>query len=391
MARCGTRPSPRQPSTDSPRCTAPPPTSASPATASAAGLGWYARALGLAANHVTAAEVVIGDGTIVRTDAEHDPELFWALRGGGGNFGVVTALEFSLFDIATAYAGMMIFDISRAEQVLRRWAAWAVDGTRAGHHLVPGAAPAAAAGAAALPQRTLGGRDRRGRAGLRRPGRPDPGRPPGPEAGDGHLPADAGPGAHPAAHGSRRARRSGPAASAMLRELPDAGIDAFLAAVADRSTTSLMMAELRQLGGALARPRPGGGAVSHFDGQFLAFAGGMVMGPETALQVGADAAAFTGALAPWTGGRTYLNFAEDAVDPRQAYDAATWRQLVGDPLGGRPERASSSPTTRCRGSTRTVAPPADHPEHLQVRGPAWPTASARITRAGAEVRRGAQP
>ena len=45
------------------------------------GLGWYGRALGLAANHVTAAEIVIGDGTIVRTDAEHDPELLWAMRG----------------------------------------------------------------------------------------------------------------------------------------------------------------------------------------------------------------------------------------------------------------------------------------------------------------------
>ena len=89
------------------------------------GLGWYGRALGLAANHVTAAEIVIGDGTIVRTDAEHDSELLWALRGGGGSFGVVTALEFSLFDIPTAYAGMMIFDIGWAAEVLRRWAAWA--------------------------------------------------------------------------------------------------------------------------------------------------------------------------------------------------------------------------------------------------------------------------
>ena len=80
------------------------------------GLSWYGRSLGLAANHVTAAELVIADGTIVRTDAEHDPELLWALRGGGGSFGVVTALEFSLIDLATAYAGMMIFDISRAER-----------------------------------------------------------------------------------------------------------------------------------------------------------------------------------------------------------------------------------------------------------------------------------
>ena len=85
------------------------------------GLSWYGRSHGLAANHVTAAEVVIGDGTIVRTDAAHDPELLWALRGGGGSFGVVTALEFSLFDIASAYAGMMIFDVSRSSAVARWW------------------------------------------------------------------------------------------------------------------------------------------------------------------------------------------------------------------------------------------------------------------------------
>jgi hypothetical protein len=56
------------------------------------------------------------------------------------------------------------------------------------------------------------------------------------------------------------------------------------------------------------------------------------------MRVAADVAAFTGALTPWTGGRTYLNFAEDAVDPRQGYDEVTWRQLTGlrsviDPAG----------------------------------------------------------
>ena len=99
-----------------------------------------------------------------------------------------------------------------------------------------------------------------------------------------------------------------------------------------------MMAELRQLGGALARPAAGGGAVSHLDGQFLAFGTGMVFNPEMALRVGADVTAFTGSLAPWTGGRTYLNFAEDTVDPRRGYDELTWRQLSGirsavDPRG----------------------------------------------------------
>jgi hypothetical protein len=117
--------------------------------------------------------------------------------------------------------------------------------------------------------------------------------------------------------------------SAMLAGLPDAGIEAFLAAAADRSTTSLRGAELRQLGGALARPAVGGGAVSHFDGQFLAFGTGMVFGPEMARQVGTDVAALTGALAPWAGGRRYLNFTENAVDPRRGYDEQTWRQLAG--------------------------------------------------------------
>ena len=46
----------------------------------------------------------------MRADATHEPELFWALRGGGGNFGVVTALEFDLYPIETAYAGMLIWD-----------------------------------------------------------------------------------------------------------------------------------------------------------------------------------------------------------------------------------------------------------------------------------------
>ncbi|HEU5483336.1 MAG TPA: FAD-binding oxidoreductase [Microlunatus sp.] len=292
------------------------------------GIGWYARSLGLAANHVTAAEVVIGDGTIVRTDAAHDPELFWALRGGGGNFGVVTALEFSLFDIASAYAGMMIFDISRAEEVLRRWSAWAVDApeqvTTAFRvlHLPPlPELPPFLSGRSVvvIDGAVLASDDRADRilADLRALK---------PEVDTFlRMPAPALTRLHMDPEGSG----SGMSGAAMLRELPDAGIDAFLGAVADRSSTSVMMGELRQLGGALSRPRAGGGAVSHFDGQFLAFAGGMVLSADTALRVGADCAAFTGALAPWTGGRPYLNFVEDAVDTRAGFDRASWRQLVG--------------------------------------------------------------
>ena len=89
------------------------------------GIGWYARRLGLATNSLTAVELVVSDGTLVRASAEENPALFWALRGGGGSFGVVTALEMQSYPIETAYAGHLMWDISRTEDVLRAWSAWA--------------------------------------------------------------------------------------------------------------------------------------------------------------------------------------------------------------------------------------------------------------------------
>ncbi|MCW2765838.1 MAG: linked oxidase domain protein, partial [Nocardioides sp.] len=89
------------------------------------GIGWYARSLGLAANSLTAVEIVIGDGSLVRASAAENAELFWALRGGGGSFGVVTALEFRMHPIETAYAGFLMWDLADIEPVLREWSAWA--------------------------------------------------------------------------------------------------------------------------------------------------------------------------------------------------------------------------------------------------------------------------
>ena len=63
------------------------------------GVGWYARKLGLSTNSVTAIELVTADGRLRRVDLDNEPELFWALRGGGGNFGVVTALEVQLYEL----------------------------------------------------------------------------------------------------------------------------------------------------------------------------------------------------------------------------------------------------------------------------------------------------
>jgi FAD/FMN-containing dehydrogenase len=84
----------------------------------AGGVSWLSRRYGLASNSVTAAEVVTAHGAHIRTDSRHEPDLFWALRGGGGNFGVVTALEFTLYPLRDAYAGALFWPLERAHEIL---------------------------------------------------------------------------------------------------------------------------------------------------------------------------------------------------------------------------------------------------------------------------------
>jgi FAD/FMN-containing dehydrogenase len=290
------------------------------------GIGWYARKLGLATNSLTAVELVVADGTVVRADATTNADLFWAARGGGGNFGVVTALEFAMYPIQSAYAGMLVWDIADAEAVLRTWAAWAPEApdeiTTAFRILRLPPLPE-------LPEALRGrnlvvidgavlGSDELGAsliAGLRdlRPEidtferawsrslvrlHMDP---------EGEAPAVSD--------------------SVMLGSLPDSGVDAFLAAAGPDARTTLLMAELRQLGGALGRPHEGGGALTHLAAPFVSFGLAMAMTPEMAAQGHADALSLSAALAPYANGRNYLNFAENVVDAASAYDEGSYARL----------------------------------------------------------------
>ncbi len=89
------------------------------------GLSWLARKHGIGANQVTAVELVTADGRFVRADRDNEPDLFWAVRGGGGGaFGVVTAIEFNLFPITEVYAGILWFPVERSAEVLKAWRAW---------------------------------------------------------------------------------------------------------------------------------------------------------------------------------------------------------------------------------------------------------------------------
>lgn len=292
------------------------------------GIGWYARKHGLAGNSIAAVEIVIADGTLVRADAHTNPELFWAVRGGGGNFGVVTAIEFRMFDIATAYAGMLMWNLTDIEPVLREWSAWA---PTAPDEVTTAFRAMRLPDMPDLPEFLRGqelvvidgavlGSDAHGEellAGLRalRPMVDTFAQVPAKSLVRLHMDPEGG---APFASDS-----------AMLASFPDAAVDAFLAEAGPDARTSLLMAELRQLGGALGRKPEGGGVLSQLDAQFVTFAGGIAATPELGAQAHADAVRFTEALAPFANGREYLNFAENPVDARAAYGAEVWTQLTG--------------------------------------------------------------
>jgi hypothetical protein len=280
----------------------------------------------MAANSLTAVELVLADGSHVRADREQNPELFWALRGGGGNFGVVTALEFQLYPIETAYAGMLVWDRRDVEKVLRRWAAWAPGApeeiTTSFRVLnlppIPDIPEPFRGRQLAVIDGAVLDSDERGAellAGLRelRPELDTFG--PVPAAALSRL------------HMDPEGPTPGVGRSALLAGLPDSAVDAFLEQVGHGTTTSLLAAELRQLGGQLSRPHPNGGALDRLEGEFALFGVGVAPTVEIAGQVARDGDALVEALRPWQNGRHYLNFAETAVDPKAGYEAGHWTQL----------------------------------------------------------------
>ncbi|MDF2706044.1 MAG: FAD-linked oxidase [Nonomuraea muscovyensis] len=119
------------------------------------GLSWFGRAHGFASQSVRAFDVVDATGSRARVTAETDPDLFWALRGGGGDFAIVTAIEFDLHPAPRLYGGRMLWTADRAPAVLdayRQITATAPDELTVWYDLLqfPGAAPLVAVDAAFL-------------------------------------------------------------------------------------------------------------------------------------------------------------------------------------------------------------------------------------------------
>ena len=95
------------------------------------GIGYLARAHGLSIDNLRSADVVLADGSFVTASATEHPDLYWALRGGGGNFGVVTEMEFDLHPVDTIYGGPMFFELDVAEELFRTYRDWIAAAPRA--------------------------------------------------------------------------------------------------------------------------------------------------------------------------------------------------------------------------------------------------------------------
>jgi hypothetical protein len=94
------------------------------------GIGYLARGFGLSIDNLISADVVTADGSFVQASQDEHADLFWALRGGGGNFGVVTSFEFRLHPVRDIYGGPMFYELSEVENVLRFYREYIADAPR---------------------------------------------------------------------------------------------------------------------------------------------------------------------------------------------------------------------------------------------------------------------
>ena len=291
------------------------------------GMGWLSRKHGLQTNAVTALELVTADGELIRVDADHEPDLFWALRGGGGNFGVVTAIEFDVVEIDELYAGAHFFPIERADEVLHTWNAmrhgfpdelmsWA----NLLHFPPVPDVPAFARGRSyAVVMAAFLGTAAEGAELLR------PLRELGPER-------DTFASVPPVVLGDLAMDPLDPvpfqSTSGLLDELSADTIDEVLAVAGPASgrgpTVSLL--QLRQMGGALAHAAPGAGARATLPGDISMFALGAVFDEPMGEAVRMALADVDAVLRPHRAGH-YPNFVEEPADAQAFFDEATWARL----------------------------------------------------------------
>jgi FAD binding domain len=289
------------------------------------GISWLSRSHGLGAGSVVAIEVVTADGRVRRVDAGHEPELFWALRGGGGSFGVVTALELRLYAVPEVHAGVLFFPLERAEEVLQAWREWVRTvpesvmsvGRLLRFPPLPDLPPFLSGRSYVVVEATCQLTEAEAEQVLA------PLRALGPAIDTfATIPITELALLHMDPPGPVPGRGDG----ALLSSLSPEAVTALVRATGPEVDSPLLSVELRHLGGAMAPGRTESGAVSGFDAEFAFFAVGITPTPEAMSLVERAVVTAQHAIAPWVKG-CYANFAEVTKDGDTLWGAGTHRRL----------------------------------------------------------------
>ncbi len=278
------------------------------------GLSWLGRRHGFACNRVAAIELVDAAGEPRTVDAENDPDLFWALRGGGGGYAVVTALHVRLLPIAEIYAGALVFPAAVGAEAVRAYRDWIAgvseDVTSVVRFITPPPIPDVPEPIRGRPLLTIDGAC----IGDRATGEATfaPLREIGetimdtlewmPTAGLSRI------------HMDPENPVPGIGEGMTVTEISDEAIDAFVSVAGPDSGSPLLLSELRHLGGALGRPDENGGALSHLDAGFVMYSIGMPMTPELGEAIPAHLRKIEQTMRPWRADGHYFNFREGPCD-----------------------------------------------------------------------------
>jgi hypothetical protein len=290
------------------------------------GVSWLVRTHGLSCNNVRSIDVVTADGRLVRASHDVEPELFWALRGGGGSFGIVTGMELELFPITEVFAGAMFWPMEQATEVMHTWRKLTLGFPEAMTSVarvlqlppIPDV-PEPLRGRAFTVVEAIFLGDAEEGSRLLDPLRAlqpeidtlamippvellrlhmDPEQPV-PAIGDGRL----------------------------FRTFPSEAIDALLAVAGPGTDSPLLTLEVRHIGGAARRPAAGHGALAVLDGDYMSFGAGIPMTPELGVAIQARIDALDHVLAPWSADTTYLNVVEHPADSSSFYPPETYARL----------------------------------------------------------------
>jgi len=291
------------------------------------GVSWFTRLHGFTANSVLSFDVVDADGDRATVTETSDPELFWALRGGGGDFAIVLAVTISLFEAPELYGGQLLWPIEDAPAVLRAFrdlSAVAPRELTMWAHLLH------------FPDVELVPEPLRGRSWVNVAATYVGGRAmaeillwslrdAAPVAIDLMKPFA------PSELTEVAAEPSDPTpaleSSLLVSALDDRGIEDLLVAAGNRETTALAVVQIRQLGGAFADVSPSDGAVRPVTDPFHVFGLGMLFVPELEGPVRAGLAALEAALSRLSSGHRLPNFCGEHQRSNDGYDDARLERL----------------------------------------------------------------